>query len=140
MNVNRHFSLFATWELGFGQGYFPALESCVINSPHRISFRSHPWQALRRRLLRTPLFYKILVANLAIVAFGAIVGTIITVWHVRTYPDDVHYELIGLFAAAGVTLSFVVNHWVLKRALAPLDCLQDAVDQVRSGNPSACRT
>ena len=40
----------------------------------------HTW---RQRLLRTPLFYKILLANLAIVALGAVAGTVITVWHVQ---------------------------------------------------------
>ncbi len=87
----------------------------------------------RQRLLRTPLFYKILLANLAIVALGAVAGTVITVWHVQQYPDQVHYELIFLFAAAGLLISFVVNRWVLQRALEPLDRLQNAVDDVRSG-------
>ena len=91
------------------------------------------WQRLRQRLLRIPLVYKILIVNLLVVTFGAVAGTIITIWHVQLFPQDVHYELIALFAGAGVVISFVVNHWVLKRALAPLDRLQNAVDQVRSG-------
>ncbi len=89
---------------------------------------------LFRRLLRLPLFYKILWANVAIVALGAVAGTVITVWHVVTFPADIHFELIALFAVAGFVISFVVNNWVLKRALAPLDRLQDAVDRVRQGN------
>ncbi len=89
---------------------------------------------LFRRLLRLPLFYKILWANVAIVALGAVAGTVITVWHVVTFPADIHFELIALFAGAGFIVSFVVNNWVLKRALAPLDRLQDAVDRVRQGN------
>ncbi|MEZ4737232.1 MAG: hypothetical protein R3E79_59890 [Caldilineaceae bacterium] len=76
---------------------------------------------LRRRLLRIPLFLKLLLANSAIVVLGAVVGTIITVWHVQTYPADVHYALIALFTGAGIIVSFVVNNWVLKWALAPLD-------------------
>jgi len=89
---------------------------------------------LRRRLLRIPLFSKLLLANSAIVALGAVAGTIITVWHVQTYPADVHYALIALFTTAGIVVSFVVNNWVLKRALAPLDRLQTAVDAVRRGS------
>ena len=88
---------------------------------------------LRRRLLRTPFFYKILLANLAIVALGAVLGTLVTVQHVLSYPKDAHYELIVLFAISGVAISYIANHWVLKRALAPLDRLQAAVDAVRGG-------
>jgi len=90
-------------------------------------------QQLRQRLLRIPLVYKILTVNLLVVTFGAVAGTTITVWHVQRFPQDVHYELIALFAGAGVVISYVVNRWVLKWALDPLDRLQNAVDQVRSG-------
>ncbi|HRW03548.1 MAG TPA: sensor histidine kinase [Caldilineaceae bacterium] len=89
--------------------------------------------SLRRRLLRVPLFQKILIANSAIVVLGAVAGTIITIWHVQTYPQNIHYGLILLFLLAGVLISFGVNNWVLKQALAPLDRLQFAVDQVREG-------
>jgi two-component system sensor histidine kinase UhpB len=88
---------------------------------------------MRRALLRTPLFYKILFANLAVVTLGAVAGTVLTVWHVVTFPDDLHLQLIVLFAVAGLAISFAVNSWVLKRALEPLDRLQQAVDDVRSG-------
>ncbi|MCE7981580.1 MAG: HAMP domain-containing protein [Caldilinea sp. CFX5] len=88
---------------------------------------------LCQRLLRMPLFYKLLLANSAIVMLGAVAGTVITVWHVQTYPADIHYPLIVLFSGAGLVISFVVNHWVLQRALAPLDRLQSAVDAIRRG-------
>jgi two-component system sensor histidine kinase UhpB len=88
---------------------------------------------IRRQLLRTPLFYKILLANIAIVGLGAVGGTMITIWHVTSFPDDIHYELIALFAGVGVAISFVVNQWVLRRALDPLDRLQVVVDEIRSG-------
>ncbi|MEZ4674943.1 MAG: sensor histidine kinase [Caldilineaceae bacterium] len=91
---------------------------------------------LRRHLLRVPLSQKILIANSAIVVLGAVAGTIITIWHVQTYPQDIHLGLILLFTAAGIMISFGVNNWVLKRALAPLDRLQDAVDEVRRGAAS----
>ncbi|MEJ5247311.1 HAMP domain-containing sensor histidine kinase [Caldilinea sp.] len=89
---------------------------------------------LRRRLLHTPLFYKILWANIAIVALGAVAGTIITVWHVTAFPDQEHYPLIALFAGAGVVISVLVNQWVLRKALEPLDRLQTAVEAIRSGS------
>jgi two-component system sensor histidine kinase UhpB len=83
--------------------------------------------------LRLPLFYKILLANSAVVGLGAAAGTIITVWHVRSYPDDIHYELIAFFAGAGIVISFLVNRWLLKLTLEPLVRLQEAVDLVRQG-------
>lgn len=89
---------------------------------------------VRRDLLRMPLFYKILLANLAIVALGAIAGTIVTVWHVTTFPEGLHLGLIAYFTLSGLAISFLVNSWVLKRALEPLDRLQQAVDAVRSGS------
>lgn len=92
--------------------------------------------SLRRRLLRVPLFQKILIANSAIVVLGAVAGTIITIWHVQTYPQNIHYGLILFFLLAGIIISFGVNNWVLKQALAPLDRLQSAVDQVREGQTS----
>lgn len=94
-----------------------------------------PFCAPYRRLLRIPLAAKLLIANSAIVVLGAVVGTVITVWHVRTYPADLHWALIALFAGSGLVISFVVNQRVLKAALAPLDRLQTAVDAVRQGLP-----
>lgn len=87
-----------------------------------------------KRLQRAPLSQKILLANSLIVAVGAIAGTVITVWHVLSYPDDLHYELIAFFALSGGLVSFVVNNWVLKRTLTPLDRLQAGVDAVRQGS------
>ena len=89
--------------------------------------------SLRTHVLHRPLLQKILFANSLIVLLGAIAGTVITVWHVLRYPDDVHYELIALFAVAGVIISIIVNSLVLRWALAPLDRLQTAVDDVRQG-------
>lgn len=88
-----------------------------------------------QRLMRVPLIYKILVGNMLIVALGAVVGTVITVWHVRRYPEDPHYGLIVIFVAIGFAISFVVNNQILKMALQPLDCLQAAVNAIRRGQP-----
>ncbi|MCW5853391.1 MAG: HAMP domain-containing protein [Anaerolineae bacterium] len=89
---------------------------------------------IAHRLLRVPLFYKILLANCAIVAVGAIGGTLTTVWHMETYPDDPHYELMVVFGVVGFAISFAVNLLVLRLALRPLDRLQDGVDAVRKGD------
>lgn len=90
---------------------------------------------LRAKFLRIPLVHKILIANSAIVAGGALLGTAITVWHVTRFPDNQHLELVAGFLIGGVVISVVVNSWVLRLALTPLDRLQSAVDQVRQGVP-----
>jgi two-component system sensor histidine kinase UhpB len=87
----------------------------------------------RDRLYRIPLAYKILIVNSAIVAGGAVLGTIITVRWVLQFPEDVPYLLISFFAVSGILISFLVNSWVLTKTLTPLDRLQDAVDDVRAG-------
>ncbi|MBK9710172.1 MAG: ATP-binding protein [Kouleothrix sp.] len=86
-----------------------------------------------RGLLRIRLFYKILLVNSAIVALGAIAGTIITTRHALAFPSAPRYELIAAFAGAGLAISFVLNYLALRLALSPLDRLQSAVDQVRCG-------
>ncbi|MFN8472558.1 MAG: histidine kinase [Anaerolineae bacterium] len=91
-------------------------------------------RSLWERLLRIPLFYKILLANSAIVALGAIAGTIITAWSVSTFPDNPPATLILIFAASGLAISFAVNFVVLRLALQPVDNLQRGVDTVRQGN------
>lgn len=88
---------------------------------------------LLRRLLRIPLFYKILLGNSLIVSVGAVAGTVVTVWHVRRYPEDLHLWLIGVYAVVGLIVSFLVNNWILRLALKPLDRLQEGVDAVRQG-------
>lgn len=90
-------------------------------------------RSIRQRIVRIPIFYKILLANSAIVGLGATAGTIITVWYVQRYPQNIHYALIAFFATAGLIISFVLNRWVLRRALTPLNRLQNAVDKVRQG-------
>jgi two-component system sensor histidine kinase UhpB len=90
-------------------------------------------QSIRQRIVRIPIFYKILLANSAIVGLGATAGTIITVWYVQKYPQNIHYDLIAFFATVGLIISFVLNRWVLQRALTPLNRLQNAVDKVRQG-------
>jgi two-component system sensor histidine kinase UhpB len=86
-----------------------------------------------RGLLRIPFLYKILIVNSLIVALGAVVGTTVTVWYVNRFPEHLYYELIIFFAGAGLLISFLVNSWVLKRTLIPLDRLQEGVDAVRQG-------
>jgi two-component system sensor histidine kinase UhpB len=85
------------------------------------------------RLARVPVLYKILGANLAIVAVGAALGTAITLRHGARHPGEPHYGLMVGFIAAGLAVSLVANYLILRAVLRPLDHLQRAVDAVREG-------
>lgn len=86
-----------------------------------------------RSLLRVPLFYKILLANSAIVVAGAVAGTMTTAAFVRAEPDRSTLELVGLLALAGVVVSVMVNWLILRLALGPLDELERTAHAVQAG-------
>ncbi len=91
------------------------------------------------RLLSLSLFYKVLIANSAIVLVGAIAGTAITARIVSaTGSGHASYDLplaIG-FAVAGLALTFTLNALVLRAALSPLDRLRGVVERVQQGDVS----
>jgi two-component system sensor histidine kinase UhpB len=91
-------------------------------------------QRLRTRLLRLPLFAKILIANSAVVALGAVVGTYLTTEHVRASPQHTHYEMMALFGATGLALSIALNALVLRAAFRPLTQLERTARRVPSGH------
>jgi two-component system sensor histidine kinase UhpB len=90
-----------------------------------------------RALLRVPLFYKILVANAALVILGAVAGTLATADWVRVWPRRSTAELAGFLAAGGVVISVVVNAVILRLALGPLALLERTAEQVRAGDLEA---
>ena len=90
-----------------------------------------------RRLLRTPLLVKILVANGAVVALGATVGTALTAAHVRRSPDAQAYGLMVVFAVCGLAISLVVNGALLRAALRPLARLEVVARRVSAGDLGA---
>jgi two-component system sensor histidine kinase UhpB len=90
-----------------------------------------------RRLLRAPLFAKILIANGLIVALGATAGTYLTAKQVRQAPDATPYAMTVLFAAGGLGLSLALNAAVLGPALRPLARLERTARRVRDGDLGA---
>jgi two-component system sensor histidine kinase UhpB len=94
---------------------------------------------LTQRLFGLSLFYKVLIANSALVVLGALVGTAITL-HVATSPSageaGLYIPLTVTFLAAGLALSIVLNALVLRAALGPLNRLQDVVRRVGEGDLS----
>ena len=94
---------------------------------------------LTRWLFGLSLFYKVLIANSALVALGALAGTAITL-HVATLRSagepGVYVPLTIMFLVAGLALSILLNALVLRAALAPLSRLQDVVRRVGEGDLS----
>lgn len=89
-----------------------------------------------RRLARLSIFYKVLIANLAIVVAGAIAGTWLTIILTRRETEERFVPLAVIFAFAGIVLSLVVNFAALRAALRPLANLQRAALAVRQGDLS----
>jgi len=92
---------------------------------------------LSERLRSVPLFYKVLIANVAIVMFGAIAGTWVTATTFRDIGAPSRFELILMFVGFGVALSVTVNYLVLRAAFQPLDSLERLADSVRDGDLTA---
>jgi two-component system sensor histidine kinase UhpB len=92
---------------------------------------------MSERIIAVPLFYKVLIANVAIVLFGAIAGTFVTATAVRDADVPSRGELVLVFASIGVLLSVAVNYLVLRAAFQPLDSLEEVANAVREGDLSA---
>ena len=90
-----------------------------------------------RRLLSLSLFYKVLIANSAIVLLGAVAGTVITQRITSARPNESwDIPLVITFAGAGILLTWALNALLLRAALSPLDRLQQVVKRVREGDMS----
>ncbi len=88
-------------------------------------------QRLRSMLSKTPILTKILIGNSFVIAAGAIVGTLLT----KQFVEQSNLALVAVVVVAGVTLSIVVNFFILRAALHPVSILRMTVDQVARGQP-----
>ncbi|MDE3230443.1 MAG: ATP-binding protein, partial [Chloroflexota bacterium] len=96
-------------------------------------------RGLLARLLSLSVFYKVLIANSAIVLVGAVAGTAITTRASATSAaghDGFDVSLTVGFAVAGLALTFILNALVLRAALSPLERLRAVVEAVRRGDIS----
>ena len=85
---------------------------------------------IQQQLNRTPILYRIAIGNAFVIAIGAIGGTFIT----RRLADQAaEWWLILLFISIGTSLSVVINFWIIKSALRPLNQLSRLVNQVQNG-------
>lgn len=86
---------------------------------------------------RVSLFYRILIANVAIIVLGAVAGTAISISIGREAPDNALLPLIMLFVVVGIVLSLAVNVIVLKAAFRPLQALSRTAEAVQLGDRDA---
>ena len=89
--------------------------------------------SVRMRLSRLSLFRRIVIGNGIIIIFGAVIGTLIT-RHLAQQAAD--WWLITLFAAGGITLSLLINFWIVGAALNPLRDLGRLAKRLQSGDPT----
>ncbi len=83
-----------------------------------------------QRLQHFPISYRIAIGNSLIIIFGAIGGTLVTRYLAREAAD---LWLILLFAAFGITLSVVINFWIIQVSMSPIHDLRKLVDRLQSG-------
>jgi two-component system, NarL family, sensor histidine kinase UhpB len=95
-----------------------------------------PRSRVVRRLLRVPLFYKIVFANAAIVLLATIVGAFSARAFVRA-GADLSVSWVILLGLAGVLLTVLVNAIIVRVALTPLKLLEQTAARVQSGDLDA---
>lgn len=78
----------------------------------------------------TPLLYKVLIGNAVVVIVGAIGGTFIT----NALVDVSGLALALFFATAGILLSLLINYFILRNALRPMQVLQRTVERIDRGD------
>src|SRR3954463_16348982 len=96
--------------------------------------RSSPLRRWLRAVLRVPLFYKILLANAALVLLGTLFGSTVTAAVVRDEPGRSWLGVAGLLAVIDIGLTLLMNAVILRVALRPLDELESTAEAVQRGD------
>ena len=87
---------------------------------------ARPWV---RAVLRVPLFWKILLANVVLVAFAAIAVALVV------EPGDVPgLSLVAVVTLVSLVLVTLVHAVLVRLALTPLDTLSSTAQRVRAGD------
>ncbi len=85
---------------------------------------------LRRAWERAPVLEKVLIGNAVVIIVGAIGGTFIT--HALVHVSGIALALF--FATVGILLSLLINTYILRSALRPMDILQRTVEDIDRGD------
>ena len=78
---------------------------------------------LLKKFLFASIFQRVLIGNSLVIIIGAIGGTLLT----RHLAMLGNINLILLFSSAGIFLTLLVNYWIIKTALRPLQEFRLAV-------------
>jgi two-component system sensor histidine kinase UhpB len=79
---------------------------------------------------RLSLVYKVLTGNAVVIIFGAIGGTYLT----QQLLEVSGIELALFFATIGITLSLIINYYILRSILRPIEALQRMVERIDHGD------
>lgn len=90
------------------------------------------YQRMLRSLLQVPLFYKIMIANVAIVVAVAVIAT--TMATTLAAQSAGRAEAVLLFAFGGGIAVVLANAFILRLALMPLEDLEQAAVRVEAGD------
>ncbi len=95
------------------------------------------WAGFWQRLRRLPLFYRVLLANITIIAVGAVFGSAISFRLWREVSTASTLALILLLTLVGVAISVLINIVVVNAALRPLKAMHRTVLAVQNGKLNA---
>ncbi len=87
------------------------------------------FHAIRKSLACLSIYKRIAIGNSIIIVAGAVVGTLVTR---QLTSQAVEFWLILLFATLGISISILVNNWLIRTALNPLRELSATVKQVQT--------
>jgi two-component system sensor histidine kinase UhpB len=89
------------------------------------------------KLLRFPLFYKILLANLGILVLGAGSGILLVHYISPAISASTVFIISGVVAFAVLAIGSFVHAYLIRAALSPLRTLEETARRVEAGDPAA---
>jgi two-component system sensor histidine kinase UhpB len=88
---------------------------------------------IRSKLNHLSIFQRIAIGNALVIIVGAVAGTLITRY---LAIQAATWELILLFAGAGILLSLAINFYIVKVALRPLNALGQLAQELNQAEDS----
>ena len=85
---------------------------------------------LGRRLSYLSLYLRIVFGNSIIIVIGAVGGTLLTR---KLSGEAASFWLVVFFTLAGMAMIILLNNWIVKRSLQPLNELHHLVERVAAG-------
>ncbi len=102
-------------------------------TPDTTPERHQPARGYAHRLLRIPLFYKILIANAAIVLISTVGSALVTRTILLT-SQEFQLRWVVLMVVGSLLATIFVNAVILRLALSPLKALEETAAEIQRGN------